>query len=83
MNNDLVLGAQRLGKGSIRRVGPAIGRRVECLSGVLWITQDGDLRDVILETGDAFTFDRSGAALLSALADSSYVLLSEAKDLVR
>jgi len=80
MNNDLVLGAERLGKGGVRRINPAVGRRVECLSGVLWITQDGDRRDVILETGDAFAFDRGGDALLSALADSSYLLLGEAKD---
>ncbi len=80
MNNDLVMGAERLGKGSVRRLGHAGGRRVECLSGVLWITQDGDRRDVILETGDAFVFDRRGDALLSALADSRYLLLGEAKD---
>ncbi len=75
MNNDLVLGAEVLGKGTVRRVGHAVGRRLECLTGVLWITQDGDHRDVILEAGEAFTFDRSGDALISALADSRYLLL--------
>lgn len=75
MNNDLVIGAEVLGKGTIRRVGHGAGQRVECLAGVLWITQDGDLRDVILETGEAFAFDRRGNALISALADSLYLLL--------
>lgn len=75
MNNDLVVGAKRMDKGSIRRVRAARGRRVECLGGVLWVTQDGDHRDIVLETGEAFAFDRAGDALISALADSRYLLL--------
>ena len=75
MNNDLVNGARLLGKGHIRHVRGDKGRRVELLSGSLWITQDGDLRDVILAAGEAFDFDRRGDALLSAFADSRYLLL--------
>ena len=41
----------------------------------IWITQDGDLRDIVLEAGEAFDFDRGGDALLSAFADSRYLLL--------
>jgi len=75
MNNDLLLGASRIGKGRVRRVAAPVGRRVECLSGVLWVTQDGDRRDIILEAGDAFDFDRAKGVLISALQDSSYLLL--------
>ena len=50
MNNDLLRLAS-LAKGRVRRVGAAHGRRVECLSGALWITQDGDLRDIVLSRG--------------------------------
>lgn len=78
MNNDLLLGAARIGKGRIRSVARPIGRRVECLSGVLWVTQDGDRRDIILEAGDAFDFDRAEGVLISALQDSSYLLLDAA-----
>ena len=74
MNNDLILGARALAKSRVRRVPASRGRRVECLSGCLWITQDGDPRDVVLEAGQAFEFDRDGA-LLSALDDSRYLLL--------
>ena len=74
MNNDLILGAHVLAKSRVRRVPASRGRRVECLSGCLWITQDGDPRDVVLNSGDAFEFDRNGA-ILSALDDSRYVLL--------
>jgi hypothetical protein len=33
------------------------------------------LRDFVLEAGEAFDFDRRGDALLSAFADSRYLLL--------
>lgn len=75
MNNDLLHGATAIGKGRIRRVAAPIGRRVECVSGVLWVTQDGDRRDIILEPGDAFDFDRADGVLISALQDSRYLLL--------
>lgn len=75
MNNDLILGTRALVKGRIRRVREARGKRVECISGSLWVTQDGDPRDVLLETGEAFEFDRAGDALVSALADSRYLML--------
>ncbi len=75
MNNDLINGARLLGKGHIRHVHGEKGRRVELVSGSLWITQDGDLRDVVLGPGEAFDFDRRGDALLSAFADSRYLLL--------
>jgi DUF2917 family protein len=75
MNQDLLDGAQMLEKGRLRHVHAEAGRRVECLSGSIWITQDGDRRDIVLGTGEAFDFDRRGDALLSAFADSRYLLL--------
>jgi hypothetical protein len=75
MNNDLLLGASRIGKGHVHRVSAPKGRRVECLGGVLWVTQDGDRRDIILEAGDAFDFDRAQGVLISALQDATYLLL--------
>ena len=49
MNQDLINGTRSLDKGRIRHVHAEPGRRVECLSGSLWITQDGDRRDIVLE----------------------------------
>ncbi|MDQ6640435.1 MAG: DUF2917 domain-containing protein [Pseudomonadota bacterium] len=83
MNHDLINGARSLAKGQTRHVHARTGGRVECLSGSLWITQDGDRRDIVLGAGEGFDFDRRGDALLSAFADSRYLLLSEEKDLVR
>ena len=75
MNQDLINGSRHLDKGGIRHVHAEKGRRVECVAGSLWITQDGDLRDIVLGAGEAFDFDRRGDALLSAFADSRYLLL--------
>ncbi len=75
MNNDLILGAHVLAKGKVRRVRDVAGRRVEVLSGAVWATQDGDLRDLVLEAGDGFSFAERGDVLLSALADTRFALL--------
>lgn len=75
MNNELKL--DTLDKGRIRRIHEtrSFGHRIECLSGSLWITQDGDHRDIVLAPGDSFSFDRVGDALISALDDSRFLLL--------
>ena len=77
MNNDLNLDSRTLAKGHIRRIHEtrALGHRIECLSGSLWITQDGDSRDIVLAPGDSFSLDRAGDALISALDDSRFLLL--------
>ena len=75
MNHDLLLASRSLAKGSVRHLPVRMGRSVECLSGSLWITQDGDRRDIVLGPGEAFAFDRRTDALLSAFDDSRYVVL--------
>lgn len=49
------------------------GERIECQSGELWITQDGDPRDVVLGPRECFTLDRAGTAVVSALKDAAFV----------
>ena len=78
MNRDLLNGARTLGEGKVRHLHAQSGRRVELLSGSLWITVEGDRRDIVLESGEAFDFDRAGDALLSAFADSRYLVLDQA-----
>jgi len=75
MRNDLIFDTRPLAKGRIRRVHRALGRRIECVTGSLWVTQDGDPRDIVLAAGESFAFDHRGDALISALDDSSFLLL--------
>lgn len=46
--------------------------RIRCVSGLLWVTQEGDIRDIILKAGDEFIVTNRGIALISSLADSEY-----------
>ncbi|MBC7993018.1 MAG: DUF2917 domain-containing protein [Rhizobacter sp.] len=55
------------------------GQRIEVRSGQIWLTQDGDPRDVILGANQCFTLDRSGHALVSALEDASFVVRNAAE----
>jgi Protein of unknown function (DUF2917) len=55
------------------------GLAVRCLTGSLWITQDGDTGDVVLEAGQCFELDRPGLALVSAPIDSATVLVEKAR----
>jgi len=74
MHTDLNLAAASLERGQLQRVQDARGSLVLCLSGSLWLTQEGDNRDVVLEAGDEARIDRDGLSILSALDDSSFVL---------
>ena len=62
--------------GQIATLRDAQGTRIECVSGALWITQDGDIRDIFLGPGDEFTLDRNGTAVVQA-SRQSIVLVTE------
>ena len=49
----------------------ALGSSVQAVSGAVWLTQDGDLRDIVLEAGQRFVIDRPATTLLSALGDAA------------
>lgn len=77
MDTDLFRAANELAKGGLFRIHDGQGRRVECLSGCLWLTQHNDPHDTVLEAGEGFTIDRDGDTYLSALSDSRFVLLCD------
>ena len=52
------------------------GLEVTAVSGTVWITQAGDIRDVILARGQSFVLDRQGRAVLYALKDAAIVVAS-------
>jgi hypothetical protein len=70
-----------LAKGQTLKVRDGEGYRVLCHSGNLWITQDRDTRDIVLQPGESFAFDRPGLALVRAFEPAAIRI--EAVDAVR
>ena len=55
----------------------ARGCTVTCLSGGIWLTMEGDHRDVVLEPGASFVVDRDGLTLLAAQQPSAVQVSAE------
>ncbi|MDR3481259.1 MAG: DUF2917 domain-containing protein [Burkholderiaceae bacterium] len=51
------------------RFSKAKGRRVECLSGVVWITAYNELSDYMLRAGEVFVIPNNGLTLIEAIGD--------------
>jgi Protein of unknown function (DUF2917) len=75
--------ATRLAHRGMLQLRDHAGDRIDCLDGSVWITQDGDPRDVVLDAGEAFTLDRPGTAIVYALADARVVVQRPAAASVR
>jgi hypothetical protein len=73
MHTDLKLAATLLRRGQLQRLQDAQGSLVLCLSGTLWLTQEGDRRDIVLEAGDEARIERDGLSILSAMRDACFV----------
>src|SRR4051812_32803014 len=58
----------------------AAGRTVTCVSGKLWLTMEGDTRDVVLEPGESFEVDRHGLTLLAAQTRTSVLVSAEQRN---
>lgn len=65
------LGLQARG---ISEVADAAGVEIACRCGSIWITLDGDPRDIVLDAGQRFQTDQSRRALIYALEPSRLVL---------
>jgi hypothetical protein len=48
----------------------AAGAELTTRTGRVWLTMEGDARDVNLKAGDAYTIERNGLTLVSALEPS-------------
>lgn len=48
----------------------AAGVEVECVTGQVWLTMDGDRRDIFLTPGDAHSIERDGLTLINAIEPS-------------
>ena len=55
-----------LAKGQTLNLPDAAGVRVASQSGVVWITQDGDPRDIVLAPGESVVLERSTPTIVQA-----------------
>ncbi len=67
--------SQRITKNQILKITQPLGVTIKCLEGSVWVTQDGDLRDVVLDAGQAFVVDRNQRTLLQGLTDARVRLI--------
>jgi hypothetical protein len=65
-----------LARGDLLRIENARDMRLRVESGAVWITQERDTRDVMLESGESFQLDRDGTTLMSACGSEQFSLIS-------
>jgi hypothetical protein len=54
------------------------GACVKCITGALWLTQEGDLQDHLLKAGQSFTLDQQGIVLVQGLPCGKALVLPPA-----
>jgi len=80
MDLSQIAGSISLPSGQPLRLLNGYGRRITVLEGNVWVTQDGDPRDVVLRAGDDFRFDRPVAAVMSALDGNARIVPQDGVD---
>ena len=48
------------------------GDVINCLNGTLWVTQEGDMKDYVLEPGQDFWVTKPGIVVVQALENSQF-----------
>jgi hypothetical protein len=75
-NEWIVEGMVELRRGGVLRIEDGRGMLVYLWDGSVWLTQDGEGRDVMLGAGGWFRIGREGVTLVYALADCKITLTS-------
>ena len=83
MDSSFTQAITKLATGEILRIDDARGNSIVLAQGMVWITQEGDRRDVFLSDGESIVFDRSGMALVQAVSDTSLIaFVGEAAEVI-
>ena len=75
---DLDRAARSLPKNSLLRIRRGGGQTVMVVSGLVWITQDNDPRDIFLGEGELLTLDSPQMTIVQALADTRLLVFAPA-----
>jgi len=73
------IGAIQIAREAPLRLLDARGRHLSVVGGTVWITQQADPRDPVLEAGESFRFDRDGLALVTPLGGPAQVVLEDVR----
>ena len=77
MNLQLKSAELRLKNANLLMLDDSLDVSIECLEGSLWITQDGDPRDVILSAGHSYRIDRTSRVMVFATSDARLEISSQ------
>ncbi len=59
------------------RLRVSAGRHLTSVSGTVWVTLDGELRDIIIEGGQTYAFERAGQGLVQALGEDARLVAED------
>ena len=73
---ELQSGGLKLDHGQILRVRDSAGSTVCALEGAVWITEDHQLKDIVLEEGQCYRLQNPGLAIVHALSGPASITLN-------
>jgi len=76
MQIELRSGAVRLGPNQTLKVLDGAGSTVCAVEGAIWITEENQARDIVLEAGGCYQLRHAGVAVVNSLAGEAAVALS-------
>ena len=80
MRNDLRSSIVWLGPNQLLELRDAQGRVLTSVIGSLWITQEDDLRDLVIGAGESRRIEHGGVTLAQSLNGAAYVLIEDGAD---
>jgi len=76
MTLELQSGGLRLERGQMLKVRDGAGNTVCALEGAVWITENNQPQDIVLEAGGCYRLRKPGLAIVHALSGSAAVALN-------
>ena len=76
MKLEMKTGAVKLGPNQTLKVMDAAGSTVCALEGAIWITEETDAKDIVLQPGGCYRFRHDGVAIVNSLGGEAAVSLT-------
>jgi hypothetical protein len=76
MRIELASGGLSLGRGQILKVRDGAGSTICARAGSVWITEENEVRDIVLEAGGCYRLRHPGLAIVHALLGDASITLS-------